>query len=79
MVHGGLSAGAVVVTMMRLDLHSVFNFDGQERRSGDDRRCAIDQRSNYDRRGDDRIHCLPRRICGDRREGKGIRGRRATD
>ncbi len=79
MVHGGLSAGAVVATMMGPDLHPVLNFDGEERRSGDDRRGVIDRRDDEDRRGDDRSHRLPRRIRGDRRERKGIGGRRATD
>ncbi len=79
MVHGGLSASAVVATLVGLDLHPVLNFDGEEHRSGDDRRSDTDRRGDEDRRGDDRNHRLPRRVSGDRREGKGIGGRRATD
>ncbi len=79
MVHGGLSAGAVVATMMGPDLHPVLNFDGEERRSNDDRRSDTDRRCDKDRIADYRNHRLPRRIRGDRRERKGIGGRRATD
>ena len=79
MVHGGLSAGAVVATMMRLDLHPVLAFDGEERRGGDDRRSGTDRRGDEDRRDDNRSHRLPRRIRGDRRKRNGNGGRRATD
>ena len=77
-VHGGLSADVVAV-MMCLDLHPVLNFDGDDRRSGEDRRSGTDRRVGERRRGDDRHHMVPRRLRGNRRERKGIRGRRATD
>ena len=66
MAHRGLLAGAVMATTM--NLQPVLDFDGEERRSGDDRRCPTNQRSGEERRGDDRVHCLPRRTRGDRRE-----------
>ena len=62
MVHKGLSAGAVVATMIGID------FDGEERRSSDDRRSGTDRRCDKDRIADNRIYCLPRRLRGDRRK-----------
>ena len=48
MVCGGLSADVVVAVMMGLGLHPVFMFDGEERRSNENRRSATDRRGDRD-------------------------------